>query len=160
VFTKRVHELNPSADNPRFTNGLAIQVVIKDGKETEACTDKLMKAMEFVNEHGNHPFLSQRVFITFGRGDAIDQNTFCSLIRMQNEFLHNIKHVEIHRLADISAELHIGNDIDDGEDYSNTIRELLLEEVDSRGHRIFHAIERTMKPDTTRDLFAKQNDAR
>jgi hypothetical protein len=78
---------------------------------------------------------------------------------MQNEFLHNIQHVEIHRLADIDVELHISNDSNNGEDFSNTIMDLLPEEVDSHGHLVFHAIERTMKPDTTRSLFAKQNDA-
>jgi hypothetical protein len=33
VFAKRVREINPSNDKPRFTNGLAIQVVIEDGKK-------------------------------------------------------------------------------------------------------------------------------
>jgi hypothetical protein len=41
--------LSVFADNPRFTNDLAIQVVIKDGNETEAYIEKLTKAMEFVN---------------------------------------------------------------------------------------------------------------
>jgi hypothetical protein len=100
VFTKRVHEVDAKTDNPKFTNGFAVQVAMKDGKETEAAyTNKLSKAMEFVNEHGNHPILSQCVFIPFGRGAAIDQSTFCSFIRMQNEFLHIIRHVEIHGLA-------------------------------------------------------------
>jgi hypothetical protein len=93
VFAKRVIELNPANDNPRFTNGLAIQVAIKDGKETEAYTEKLAKSMEYINDHGNHPVLSQCVFVPFGRGAAINHNTFGSLIRMQNEFLHNFKHV-------------------------------------------------------------------
>jgi hypothetical protein len=35
VFVKQVREINPSTDNPRFTKGLAIQVAIKAGKETE-----------------------------------------------------------------------------------------------------------------------------
>jgi hypothetical protein len=96
VVAKRVCEINPSNDNPRFTNGLAIQVAIKDGKQTDQYTEKLAKAMEYVNEHGNHPVLSQCVFVPFGRGASIEQNTFCSLIRMQNEFLHNIKHAELH----------------------------------------------------------------
>jgi hypothetical protein len=64
--------------------------------------------MEYVNEHGNHPVLSQCVFVPFGSGAAIYQNTFCSLIHMQNECLHNIKHVEIHGLSDIDIELHLG----------------------------------------------------
>jgi hypothetical protein len=38
VFAKRVRELQPDNDNPRFTNGLAIRVAIKDGKGTEAYT--------------------------------------------------------------------------------------------------------------------------
>jgi hypothetical protein len=61
VFSKRVREVNPTNDNPRFTSGLAIQVVIKDGQQTEKYTEKLAKEMEYANEHGNHPVLSQRV---------------------------------------------------------------------------------------------------
>jgi hypothetical protein len=122
VFAKCVRELNPSTDNPRFTNGLAIQVAIKDSNETKAYTEKLASAMEFVNEHDNHPVLSHCVFVPFGRGATIDQNTFCSLIRTQNEFLHNVQHVEIHGLSDIDIELHLGNDCEDGEYYLNTIR--------------------------------------
>jgi hypothetical protein len=118
VFTKCVREVNSKSDNPRFTNGLAIQVAIKDGKETEAYTEKLSKVMEFVNDHGNHPLISQCVFVPFGRGAAIDPPTFCSLICMQNEFLHNIQHVEIHGLADIEIHRHLGKDMDDGEDIS------------------------------------------
>jgi hypothetical protein len=72
--------------------------------------------MEFLNEHGNHPILSQCVFVPFGRVAAIAPLTFCSLIRMQNEFLHNIQHIEIHVLTDINIDRHLGNDIDDGED--------------------------------------------
>jgi hypothetical protein len=90
-------------------------------------------------------------------GADIGQNTFCSLIRTQNEFLHNIKHVEIHGLYDIYLEHHIGNNINDGEEYSNNIRDLLLEEVDNQGQHLFRGIERTMKPDTTHALFSKQN---
>jgi hypothetical protein len=96
LFSKSVRELKSANDNIRFTNGLAIQVSIKYGKTIEAYTDKLAKAMEYVNEHGNHPVLSQCVFVPFGHGAVLDQNTFCSLIFMQNEFLHNIKHVKIH----------------------------------------------------------------
>jgi hypothetical protein len=33
VFTKRVREVNVKSDNPRFTNGLAILVAIKDGNK-------------------------------------------------------------------------------------------------------------------------------
>jgi hypothetical protein len=58
VFTKRVREVNAKSENPCFTNGLAIQVAIKDGKEKETYTEKLSKAMEFVKEHGYHPILS------------------------------------------------------------------------------------------------------
>jgi hypothetical protein len=140
VFAKLVRELKPANDNPRFNNGLAIQVTIKDGNTTESYTEKLAEAMEYVNEHGNHPVLSQCVFVPFGRCAAIDQNTFCSLIRMQNEFLHNVQHVEIHGLSDIDIELHIGTDNDDGEDYANSIRYFLLEECDIDGQRIFHSI--------------------
>jgi hypothetical protein len=37
VFATQVHE-SPTNDNPRFTNVLAIQVFIKDGKQTEQYT--------------------------------------------------------------------------------------------------------------------------
>jgi hypothetical protein len=104
VFAKRVRELKPGNDNLRFTNGLVIQVAINDCKATEAYTEKLDKAMEYVNEHSNHPVLSQCVFAPFGNGAFIDQNTFCSLIRMQNVFTHNVKHVEIHGLSDIDVD--------------------------------------------------------
>jgi hypothetical protein len=36
VVSKRVRELKPANDNPRFTNALDIQEAIKDGKTTEA----------------------------------------------------------------------------------------------------------------------------
>jgi hypothetical protein len=101
VFAKCVRDLKPANENPPFANGLAIQVAIKDGRETEAYTEKLAKTTEYVNEHDNHAVLSQCVFVPFGHGAAVDQNTLCSLIRMQNEFLHNVKHVEIHGLSDI-----------------------------------------------------------
>jgi hypothetical protein len=93
VFTKRVCEVNAKSDNPRFTNGLAIQVVIKDGKEMEAYTEKLSNTMDFVNKHVNRPILSQCSYVPFGRGAAIDEPNLCSLIRMQNKFMHNIQHV-------------------------------------------------------------------
>jgi hypothetical protein len=78
VFTKRVRKINAKSNNPRFTNGLAIQVAIKGGKEMETYTEKLSKAMEFVNEHGNHPILSQCVLVPFGRGAAIDPPNFAT----------------------------------------------------------------------------------
>jgi hypothetical protein len=43
LFAKSVREVNPSNDNPHFTNGLSIQVPIKDGKQTEQYTEKLAK---------------------------------------------------------------------------------------------------------------------
>jgi hypothetical protein len=158
VFSKRVRELKPENDNPRFTNALTIQVAIKYGKTTEAYTEKLSNTVEYVNEHGNLPVLSQCVFFLFGRGSAIDQNTFCSLIPMQNEFLHNIKHVEIHGLSDIDIELHLGINDEDGEDYANSIREIVLKECDIDGQRIFHSIGCTMMIDTFRALFSKHNE--
>jgi hypothetical protein len=158
VFAKWVREINPSNDNPLFTNGLAIQVTIKDGKQTEQYTEKLAKAMEYVNEHGNHPVLSHCVCVPFGHGASIDQNTVCSLIRMQNECIHNIKHVELHGFADIDIEFHLGSDSEDGKDYSSSIRDLLLDERDIDDQHIFHSIERTMKADTIHALFSKQNE--
>jgi hypothetical protein len=96
-------------------------------------------------------------FRPFGRGAAIDQNTFLSLIRMQNEVLHNVKDVEIHGLFCIDKEQHMGTATDDSEDYTNTIRKLLLEECNIDGQRPFHSIERTTKCGTTRAIFSKQN---
>jgi hypothetical protein len=116
-------------------------------------TEKLAKVMQFANEHGNHPVLSQYVFVPFIHGAVIDQNTCCSLIRMHNKFLHNIQHVEIPCLSEIDIEFHLGNDCDDREEYSNTIRELLLNELDIDGNWIFHSIEHTLKADTARALF-------
>jgi hypothetical protein len=56
------------------------------------------------------------VYLTpFGRGSAIDQDTFSSFIPMQNEFLHHVHHVDIHGLADIDIERHVDNDMDNGE---------------------------------------------
>jgi hypothetical protein len=98
VFNRCVRKVNAKSNAPIFTNGLAIQVAINDGKETDAYTQIFSKAMEFVNEHGNHPILSQCVFVSFGRGAVIDQDTFCSFLRMQNDILHNIRHIEIHSL--------------------------------------------------------------
>jgi hypothetical protein len=80
------------------------------------------------------------------------------LIHIQNEFIHNIKHVKIRGLSDINLECQIGNENDDGEYYSNSSRELLLDEVDEQGQQLFHAIERTMKPDNTHALLSKQNE--
>jgi hypothetical protein len=113
--------------------------------------------MEFVNEHDNHPLLSQCVFVPFGRGAAIDPDTFCSFIRMQNEFLHNVHHVEIHGLADIDIDRHLGHDLDNGEDTTNSIFEILLDACDDNIMRLFHSIERTMKSDTVISVFSKQN---
>jgi hypothetical protein len=47
--------------------------------------------------------------------------------------------------------------MDDGEDISNSICEILLEASDESGQRLFHSIERTMKSDTTRAILTKQN---
>jgi hypothetical protein len=106
--------------------------------------------MEFVvNKNGHHPLLSQCVFIPVGRGAAIDQDTFWSFIRIQNECLHNIRHVEIHGLADSDMDRHVGDDIDDGEDISNSIREILLNATANNGLRLFHSVKRAMKSDNS-----------
>jgi hypothetical protein len=136
---------------------LAIQVAIKYGKETEAFTDKLSKATEFGNEQGNHPILLTCVFVPFGRGAAIDQDTCCSLIDIHHELLHNVHHVEIHGLADIDIDRHLGHDLDDGEDLTNSICEILLDACDDNGLHPFHSVERTMKYDTVQSVFSKQN---
>jgi hypothetical protein len=76
---------------------------------------------------------------------------------MQNNFLRNIQHVEIHGLADIAIDRHLGNDMDDGEDISHSIRGIFIEASDESGQHLFHSIKRTMKSDTTRSIFTKQN---
>jgi hypothetical protein len=47
----------------------------------------------------------------------------------------------------------LGNDIDDGEEISNSIREIFLGAFDNNGERLFHFIERTMKSDATRAIL-------
>jgi hypothetical protein len=74
----------------------------------------------------------------------------CSFIRMQNEFLQNIRHSEIQDLTDIDLERHVSNDMEDSEDISNSIREILLDTTDDEGLRLFHSIEHTMKSDMIR----------
>jgi hypothetical protein len=90
-------------------------------------------------------------FVLFGRGADIDKSTFCILIHMQNDVLNNIQYVEIHVLADIDIDRHLGNDIDAGEEISNSIREIFLE-ADDNVERLLHSIERTMRSDMTRSL--------
>jgi hypothetical protein len=65
--------------------------------------------------------------------------------------------VEIHGLTDIDIDRHLGNDIDEGEELSNSIRDIFLEASGDNGERIFHSIELTMKSYTTRAIFTKQN---
>jgi hypothetical protein len=77
---------------------------------------------------------------------------------MQNEFLHNIKHVGLHGLDDIDIECHLGNNSDDGEDYSSSIRGLLLDKRDIDDQRIFYSVKQTMKANTICALFLKQNE--
>jgi hypothetical protein len=63
----------------------------KDSKQMEQFIDKLTKAMEHDNEHGNHPILHSCVFVPFGKSAAIDQSSLLQLILilMQNEFLRS-----------------------------------------------------------------------
>jgi hypothetical protein len=76
---------------------------------------------------------------------------------MQNEFLHNIQHAEIHGLADIDIDRHLVKYMEDSKDISYSIHEIFLEASDESGQRLFHSIERTMTSDTTRPIFTKQN---
>jgi hypothetical protein len=76
---------------------------------------------------------------------------------MPIEFLHNIQHVVIYGLAEIDIDRHLGNDMDDGEEISNSIHKIFLETSDESGQRLFHSIKRTMKLDSTRAIFTKQN---
>jgi hypothetical protein len=132
-----VREVNAQSDNPRLTNGLAIHMTIKERKETDAYTEKLSKAMKFVNEH---PILSQCVCVPLDRGAAIDQAAFCNFIRMQNELMHTIRHADIHGLSNIDIERHVDNYMYNGEDISNSIQEILLDTTDDEGLRLFHSI--------------------
>jgi replication fork clamp-binding protein CrfC len=47
--------------------------------------------------------------------------------------------------------------MDDGKDTTNSIREILLDASDNNDICLFHFIERTMKSDTIRAIFSKQN---
>jgi hypothetical protein len=47
--------------------------------------------------------------------------------------------------------------MNDGEDISNSIMELLLDATDTEGQRLFHSIEHTRKSDTIRAIFTQQN---
>jgi hypothetical protein len=47
--------------------------------------------------------------------------------------------------------------MDDGEDLSNSIREIFLDASDESGQHLFYSIERTMKSSVTRAMFTKQN---
>jgi hypothetical protein len=99
---------------------------------------------------------SQCVCAPFGRGAAIDHTTFCSFIRMQNESLHKNRHVDTHDLADIDIDRHLGSNMDDGEDITNSIHQILLDASDEKGLRLFHSIEQNMKSDTIKAIFNKQ----
>jgi hypothetical protein len=80
-FSKRVKE--PPHDNMKvlFTKGLAIQVTIDDPKKAGEYTEIMYNAMDYFNENGCHPILYSKVFLPFGRSTAIDNETFCKLIR-------------------------------------------------------------------------------
>jgi hypothetical protein len=110
IFYKRVKE--PLNDNSivRFTDGLAIQVVISDPKKAGEFTETLSKAMGYFNENGSQPILSSKVFLPFGKSAAIDKDTFRKLIQMQNEYLNHIKHVEMHNICHIDKDISLGYD--------------------------------------------------
>jgi hypothetical protein len=155
MFAKCVRELNPSTDNPCFSP--TIQVAIKDGKETETYTEKLAKAMGVINEHGNHPVLSQCVFVPFGRGAAIGQNTFCSLIRMQNDFYTTSNKSQFMDCLTSTLNFTLGMTVTMAMIMQTPLENYYwMNYID--GQHIFHSIERTMKADTTRALFPKQNE--
>jgi hypothetical protein len=73
----------------------------------------------------------------FGRGAAIDQPTLYSLIQIHNVFLHNIQRVDIYGLADIDIDRYFRNDMDDGDNISNSIREIFIDASDDHGDRFF-----------------------
>jgi Fe-S-cluster formation regulator IscX/YfhJ len=136
----------PSNDNSkvRFTNRLAVQVVISDPKKSGEYTETLSKAMEYVKENSSHPILSSKVFLPFGKSAAIDNDTFRKLISMQNEDPHHIKHAEMHNLCHIDNDISLDCDTT-GERISSMICQILMDEVDVKGEPIFHSIERTIK---------------
>jgi hypothetical protein len=87
VFLKRVKD---DASKVRYTNGLAVQVAIPDSKKAAEYTETLTKAMAYFNENDSHPIISSKVCLPFGKVAAIDNSTFRKLIRMQNEYVHEI----------------------------------------------------------------------
>jgi hypothetical protein len=112
--------------------------------------------MGYFNDNGSHPILSSKVSLPFDKSAAIDNETFCKLIRMQNEHICHTKHVEMHSLCHIDKEISVGYDTT-GESISSMIRKMLMEEVDVGGDPIFHSIERTAKEDMNRALFLEPN---
>jgi hypothetical protein len=111
IFPKHVKE--PSNDNlkVRFTNGLMIKEVISYPRKAGEYTEMLSKAMEYFNENGSHPILSSKVFLPFVKSAAIDNETFSKLIRMKNEYLHHITHVEMHSICHINKDILLGYDM-------------------------------------------------
>jgi hypothetical protein len=100
--------------------------------------------------------LSSKVFLPFGKVAAIDNGTFRKLIRMQNEYLQKIKHIEIHNMRNINEEIVMGYDTTD-EVLNSTIRQILMDEVDVEGDPNFQAIECTMTKDMDRTIFTEPN---
>jgi hypothetical protein len=63
--------------------------------------ETLTKEMEYFKSNDSHPILSSKVFLTFGKTAAIDNLTFGKWIRMQNEYLYKIRHIEIDHVCNI-----------------------------------------------------------
>jgi hypothetical protein len=107
IFPKRVKDPSNYYSKICFANGLAVQVAIPDSKKAVEYMETLAKAMEYLNGNESHPILSSKVFIPFGKAEGIDDGTFRKLIRMQNEYLHKIKHIEINSMCNIDKEISI-----------------------------------------------------
>jgi hypothetical protein len=156
IFPKRVKDPSNESSKNRFTNGLDVQVAIPDSKKAAEYTKTLTKAIEYFNGNDSHPVLSSKVFLPFGKTAAIDNGTFRKLIRMQNEYLHKIRHIEVHHLCNIDKEISMGYDTT-GELLNSSIRQLPMDEIDVEGEPIFHYVEQTMKDDTKLVLFTEPN---
>jgi hypothetical protein len=105
---------------------LAVEVAISDPKKAGEYNETLSKVMEYFNENGSHSILSSKLFLPFSKSAAIDKDTFRKLIRVQNEYIRHIKHVEIHNLCHIEKDISLGYNTT-GELIFSTISQILMD---------------------------------
>jgi hypothetical protein len=79
-------------------------------KKSSEYTKTLTNAIEYFNVNDSLLILYSKVLFPFGKTAAIDNGTFRKLIRIQNEYLHKIRHIEVHNLCNIDKEISLGYD--------------------------------------------------